>query len=794
MKKNSYIHNEGVAAVNNGYAVARLKPNSKMPIGEKWPDNPQTVDMCLKAPASQGVGVICGRGANPVMGIDVDCENEAVSSKFLGYLLQKYSWVNDAIKRVGKAPKFLLVVRADKAGYGYASSQAYFLEGRKCRLEILGRNRQFVAYNVHPDTGLPYTYESMDAVYDALMGRGVRTPANTHVKDLPVVTPEIISDVIDLFEATCLECGGVPSANGSDAGHFLVREEADVFDSIQPKNPIGLTIDELRSLVMPYAPVSGEYQSWLEMLARLHHETQGSDEGLELAIEFSEAAPNYSGADEVKKKWASFKNSGNVLTMWPIAKKGNVEKALMAELSDQGLVLRLIHKLGDRLVCLRENSQWMLFSDETHQWYDGVAAEFELNRQIELVVDKDLLEEAEKEPDEERKAEILKFRKARVYNIGATYMRVQQALRNAPSRIVSRSDFDSDLKYFGLKIGGEHYVLDRDTGVIEVCCAEHRVTKFPKWDFNPEATCPKTLKAFHEWIGDEATVKFFLTVLSRALFGDNSDNRFFVLLGSGANGKSTCLNVISHLFGSYSAVLSETAFVKFSDKDGSSASPELMPLIGARVAVCSEVSQQAVLKESTVKRFTGGDACACRTLYDRTMTVFTPHALPIIGSNYRPNIRGTDNGIWRRMFVIEFNRRFGNKSRGFLRELLGEVPGLFNYLVKLYRDTKDESLETPKVMQDAVSEYRDDMDFVKSFIDTRVAVEEGSRISTLDLYVQFKSYMEQEGYRWGLTKRGFTERVKKLLKEGALCKSNGSTYFKGYRLRSQAEVENIFED
>lgn len=791
--KTSYIRKEGVAAVNNGYAVARLKPNSKAPIGEKWNENPQTVEMCLKAPASQGVGIICGRGAHPIMGIDVDCEHATISNKFMGYLLEKFPWVRKAIKRVGRAPKFLLAVQADRPNYGYAASQAFFYEGKKCRLEILGKGRQFVAYNVHPDTGKPYGYAYADPS-DEFIGEKLREPANTMAQDLPVVTSKDVADLIDLFEATCLECGAVASANRSDAGRFLVREEPDVFDTVQAKNPVGLTIDEIRTLVMPLAPSSGDYQQWLEMLARIHHETKGSDEGLALAIEFSEAAPNYTGQEAVERKWRSFKDCGNVLTMWPLAKQKQVPKAIAMELSYRGLAYRLANKLGNNLLVLQETGQWLLFSEETHEWFTDLFAEFELNHQIDLLINVDLAEDAEKETDDEYKEKILKFQQTVNYNPGATYQKVAQALRNVQKRIVSRADFDNNLRYFGLRVGDEHYVLDRDTGRVEICRAEHRVTKFPSWDYDAKAESPKILKAFNEWCGDAETVRFFLTVLSRALFGDNSDSRFFVLLGSGANGKSTCLNVISHLFGNYSAVLSEAAFMKFSDKDGTTASPELMPMIGARVALCSEVSQQAYLKESTVKRFTGGDEVACRTLYDKSMTVFKPFALPIIGSNYRPNIKGTDNGIWRRMFVIEFNRRFGNKTRGLLRELLAEVPGFFNYLVKLYQDTKDDDLETPKAMRKAVAEYRDDMDVVKSFVDTRIEPAQGGRIRTSEMYAQFNAYMEQEGFRWAMTKRGFTERVKRILNENAYKKSNGMTFFVGYKLLTQADVEKYFED
>lgn len=49
------------------------------------------------------------------------------------------------------------------------------------------------------------------------------------------------------------------------------------------------------------------YDSWLRVLAAIHQETQGSEEGLYLADAWSSGGSTYKGPDEIERKWKSFK-------------------------------------------------------------------------------------------------------------------------------------------------------------------------------------------------------------------------------------------------------------------------------------------------------------------------------------------------------------------------------------------------------------------------------------------------------------------------------------------------------
>ena len=66
-----------------------------------------------------------------------------------------------------------------------------------------------------------------------------------------------------------------------------------------------------------------------------------------------------------------------------------------------------------------------------------------------------------------------------------------------------------------------------------------------------------------------------------------------------------------------------------------------------------EAEQGRSLAEALVKRLTGGDKLSARFLYGEYFE-FLPSFKLWLGVNHKPNIRGTDEAIWRRIRVIPF--------------------------------------------------------------------------------------------------------------------------------------------
>lgn len=88
----------------------------------------------------------------------------------------------------------------------------------------------------------------------------------------------------------------------------VVNEDGTVDDDGDGLMEIGQTlewsIEHAREVLMDINADS-DRQTWFNDIAALHHETRGSPEGLELAVEWSSQAANFDSREDVEKRWES---------------------------------------------------------------------------------------------------------------------------------------------------------------------------------------------------------------------------------------------------------------------------------------------------------------------------------------------------------------------------------------------------------------------------------------------------------------------------------------------------------
>ena len=103
--------------------------------------------------------------------------------------------------------------------------------------------------------------------------------------------------------------------------HSLVRG-----DQVErAKEPAGLSIGYLRELLKSWNPDCGR-EEWLKVGMALHHETNGSEEGLDLYDEWSaQAVLKYEGREDCQERWESFgRNPGREITVAYLQTKSGV--------------------------------------------------------------------------------------------------------------------------------------------------------------------------------------------------------------------------------------------------------------------------------------------------------------------------------------------------------------------------------------------------------------------------------------------------------------------------------------
>jgi putative DNA primase/helicase len=182
------------------------------------------------------------------------------------------------------------------------------------------------------------------------------------------------------------------------------------------------------------------------------------------------------------------------------------------------------------------------------------------------------------------------------------------------------------------------------------------ITKLAPVTFVPTAK-NETLERYLKMLEDHAPgmAAFLARCFGAALTGDASPESLFLLQGEGGSGKTTLVEAMSAMMGGYAVKLQFESFCQ--SKHGRSpgaASPDLIPLRGARLAYASEGDQSARLDAGVVKTLTGNEPITARALHSPPITFPQTWKLWLV-SNFDPKASSEDTGIWRRMLKLHFD-------------------------------------------------------------------------------------------------------------------------------------------
>jgi putative DNA primase/helicase len=325
--------------------------------------------------------------------------------------------------------------------------------------------------------------------------------------------------------------------------------------------------------------------------------------------------------------------------------------------------------------------------------------------------------------------------------------------------------------------------LDMRTGGLKPHDRGDLITKLTNVVYNPEAECPRWLAFLEDVVLDAETRGFLQRAVFYSLTGDVSEHALFFLYGSGNNGKSTFLRVLLALGGEYAKQVADELLLA---KSSESHPTEKADLCGLRVAVTSELPHGRSFNEALVKRLTGGDRVSARKMR-QDFSDFAPTHHLWVGGNHKPNIRGRDRGIWRRVRLIPFTVDVLKPDSRLLDKLLAELPGILAWAVQGGTEYRRRGLDTPAAIIDATEEYRSETDELAPFLEERCDRSTSGRTKTSDLYAAYVSYCDQ-GKERPITRSAFG----RALTDRGICaqKSSGIIFRLGVTLRAPGTLRD----
>lgn len=279
--------------------------------------------------------------------------------------------------------------------------------------------------------------------------------------------------------------------------------------------------------------------------------------------------------------------------------------------------------------------------------------------------------------------------------------------------------------------------------------------------------------------GDKAVIRYIQKALGYSLTGSTREQIMFILFGKGRNGKSIFVEVISEILGDYSNNMqAKSLMVKKNDNINT----DIARLSKARFVTSSEPNEGFRFDEGLIKQLTGGDKVTARFLYAEEFE-YTPKFKIWVSTNHKPIIRGTDDGIWRRLVLIPFDVQIPEEKvdKDLKYKLLREAPAILNWMAEGAYMWMQEGLAMPEKLKEASKAYRNEMDVIEQFIEDECKRVDDGKEKANELYELYKQWANNNG-NYKMSNKDFGIKMKEKFK---YKKTNSGMFYFGLKIPSK---------
>jgi len=298
-------------------------------------------------------------------------------------------------------------------------------------------------------------------------------------------------------------------------------------------------------------------------------------------------------------------------------------------------------------------------------------------------------------------------------------------------------------------------------------------------------------------IVDTDLIKFVQQCVGFSLTGLCDMQSLFFCYGGGANGKSTFFQTIFRLMGDYAGNI-KTSLLLTSGENQASNEYHLARLHGARLIVGSEIPRAQKLNEAEVKTMTGNDIITARNPCEKPFSFSPTHKIWLFG-NHKPEVVGSDEGIWRRIKLIPFLVQIPEKLQRPMSELLEkfkkELPGILNWAIEGYEKYIFEGLVIPDAVRNATEAYKKESNILGPFIEDNFDIpdtdeqKENSFEYLKEIFIRYAGWCEKNK-EVQIFKQ--SQKLAKALEERGFVKTTrgqNKTIFKGFNLVEEKRYE-----
>jgi putative DNA primase/helicase len=306
-------------------------------------------------------------------------------------------------------------------------------------------------------------------------------------------------------------------------------------------------------------------------------------------------------------------------------------------------------------------------------------------------------------------------------------------------------------------------IIAFENGVIDV--REYVATGLPKlhphtarWfsatclpvSLDPHAECPRWLEFLDQvFEGDEERVRALARWFGYNLTSDTSQQKFALLVGVPASGKSTTLRILRGILGDDNIVTPTlTTLWRFYG---------LETFLGKTAALVGDAHLErpsmatAILER--IKSIVGNDRQNVDRKGQGELSNIQIKTRFTIAVNEMPPFPDTAAALRRRMIVFPFNVSFeGKEDRGLEGKLLAELPGITNWAMRGLLDLRREGrLLSPAAGEATVEEYTRYCSPIREFVEDCCEVGPDHKVPCETLRAAWVQWCHANGYKPGNT-------------------------------------------
>ncbi len=682
----------------------------------------------------------------------VDKVNELEIFKDLGYALS--SDVLDVSKKHSNAKPWLLYgSRKDETSGTYRADKAYFHNAEEVTLR-----KAFEGYKIYNGFEKLIEYKSYE--------------------DLVKLFPRVFSvnpcfrktvEIIPMFDATA---------------NITFTEERPDRDDVKYDQTYEQQMATARELIELLDPSRAEKRDeWLEVGWILYSISNGSEDGANLWIQFSQQSVDKFSLEVCLREWSRmYKGNHTLGSLKHYAKidspeeykefhQNRLEKIISKGIdgSHNDLAKALYESYSTEYVCASlKPEMWFYYTD--HHW-EPMEEGIELRKKISDDLGKryskmikgqfDQLADADDDDASGKKESETKI--AAIYKLIKNLK--NNTFKNSLMKECRELFYDRN---FLKRLGKGKYLLALQNGVYDL---QNHVFRPGKPEDYIAFQMPIVYREFNEldpWVvetntffekvfPDNSIREYVLDRLAELLVGGNKRKHVYFWTGRGNNGKSVMKSLIQRMFGPYFIDIPNSVLVGQKPKSGQ-ACPELARADrGVRAAFTQEPNKNDLVNTGALKEYSGNDTFYARTLFEKGGEIDPMFKLVMI-TNDLPGVTTNDPAVWNRLRVIPFESTFTDnppadeeeqfrtktflKDENFDEKLENMLEPLFWMLTRRLPLIKRVIYEPARV-KEATEKYRRSQDVYAQFIDERMVADDSKYINIMDFFQAFRDWHRQ---------------------------------------------------